>query len=267
MYCSKCGNQLTDGEKVCPKCGFSLEEEEKLVETVSHAPIQYQPSGQEYIPSKYEYYVTPQTPGKNKKATAAFVLGILGVIAWIVPLIGFPVTIAGLVLGIQGIKSEQGKRNTKAITGVVLSVIFLVATTANSAIGAYQGFHGTAWFQKGQTKTDTASVIGKDTFMIQDASGNILLTGGVEKAEVTVDEDFYGQKSYYVEITFDDYASDKIQSITKKYFGEELYIYVENELVSTPTVTEVITGGGCLIGADSYEEAEHIVMLLNSEEL
>ena len=25
--------------------------------------------------------------------------------------------------------------------------------------------------------------------------------------------------------------------------------------------------GGCLIGADSYEEAEHIVMLLNSEEL
>ena len=43
MYCSKCGNQLTDGEKVCPKCGFSLEEEEKLVETVSHAPIQYQP--------------------------------------------------------------------------------------------------------------------------------------------------------------------------------------------------------------------------------
>ena len=79
--------------------------------------------------------------------------------------------------------------------------------------------------------------------MIRDTSGNILLTGGVEKAEVTVDEDFYGQKSYYVEITFDDYASDKIQSITKnRYFGEELYIYVENELVSTPTVTEVITG-------------------------
>lgn len=46
-----------------------------------------------------------------------------------------------------------------------------------------------------------------------------------------------------------------------------MYIYVENELVSTPTVTEVITGGGCLIGVDSYEEAEHIVMLLNSEEL
>ena len=44
-------------------------------------------------------------------------------------------------------------------------MIFLVATTANSAIGAYQGFHGTAWFQKGQTKTETASVIGKDTFM------------------------------------------------------------------------------------------------------
>ena len=60
MYCSKCGNQLTDGEKVCPKCGFSLEEEEKLVETVSHAPIQYRPSGQECLPSKYEYYVTPQ---------------------------------------------------------------------------------------------------------------------------------------------------------------------------------------------------------------
>lgn len=267
MYCPKCGNQLTDGEEICPKCGFSLEEEEKPVETVCYAPAQYQPSRQEYIPPQYEYYIPPQAPKKNGKATAALVLGIVGVIAWIIPLIGFPVTIAGLVLGIQGIKLEQGKRNAKAITGVILSVFFLIATTANSAIGAYQGFQGTAWFQKGQTKTEAPATVGKDTFVIQDASGNILLTGGVEKAELTVDEDFYGQKSYYVEITFDTYAANKIQSITRRYLGEDLYIYVENELVSTPTVTEVITGGGCLIGVDSYEEAEHIVMLLNSEEL
>ena len=50
---------LQMGRKFARKCGFSLEEEEKLVETVSHAQSNISRQDREYIPSKYEYYVTP----------------------------------------------------------------------------------------------------------------------------------------------------------------------------------------------------------------
>ena len=73
------------------------------------------------------------------KATASFVLGIAGMFAWFIPLFGFPVTIVGLVLGITGMKSAN---RGMAIGGLVLNIIFLVATIINSAIGAYAGATG-----------------------------------------------------------------------------------------------------------------------------
>lgn len=75
----------------------------------------------------------------ERKANAALALGIISLLAWLLPCIGFPVAIAGLVLGAGGLDSPQ--RNT-AITGMVLCVIGLVAATANAAIGAYLGAHG-----------------------------------------------------------------------------------------------------------------------------
>lgn len=39
---------------------------------------------------------------------------------------------------------------TGELTGIVLGIICLVLTIINSAIGAYQGYHGEAWFQKVQ---------------------------------------------------------------------------------------------------------------------
>ena len=71
---------------------------------------------------------------------AALVLGIIGLLAWFIPLFGFPVTIVGLILGIMGQKRE---RKGMAIAGMVMSIIGLVATIVNSAIGAYQGATGT----------------------------------------------------------------------------------------------------------------------------
>jgi hypothetical protein len=73
------------------------------------------------------------------KAVASLVLGIIGVFAWLIPLIGFPVTIVGLILGIGGMKSSS---RGMAIAGVVLCIIFLVVTIINSAIGAYMGVTG-----------------------------------------------------------------------------------------------------------------------------
>ena len=65
----------------------------------------------------------------ENKSTASLVLGIISLIVWLLPLIGFPVSIVGLILGVR----------KKYTVGIVLNVIGLVITVANSAIGAYMG--------------------------------------------------------------------------------------------------------------------------------
>ena len=71
---------------------------------------------------------------KKGMSIASMVLGIVGFIAWCLPLVGFPVTIVGLVLGILGIK-KGGKG--MAIAGIIMSSITLVLTLINSIWGAY----------------------------------------------------------------------------------------------------------------------------------
>jgi hypothetical protein len=75
----------------------------------------------------------------NGKAIASMVLGIIGLIAWFIPLFGAPITIVGLILGIKGLKSSN---RGMAIAGVVMCIIGLVATIINAAIGAYMGATG-----------------------------------------------------------------------------------------------------------------------------
>jgi uncharacterized membrane protein len=71
-----------------------------------------------------------------KESIASLVLGLSGAFAWLLPFLGFPCTIVGLVLGVKGIKSEQ--RNM-AIAGVVLNIVFLFATIVNASMGAFMG--------------------------------------------------------------------------------------------------------------------------------
>ena len=73
------------------------------------------------------------------KATASLVLGLISIVTWFIPLFGFPTTIAGLVLGIKGLGTQ---RSGKAIAGIVLSIIFLVLTVLNAALGAILGLQG-----------------------------------------------------------------------------------------------------------------------------
>ena len=77
--------------------------------------------------------------GGFEVAIASLVLGIIGAFAWLIPVVGFPVTIVGLILGIKGINSPN---RGISIAGLVLNIIFLVATIINSAIGAYLGATG-----------------------------------------------------------------------------------------------------------------------------
>ena len=69
-------------------------------------------------------------------ATASLVLGIIGLLAWMIPIIGLPITIVGLVTGVRAADSAS------RTTGIVLSIIGLVLTIINASIGAYMGANG-----------------------------------------------------------------------------------------------------------------------------
>lgn len=87
------------------------------------------------------YYQNTQPPAPEQKgfSIASMILGIVGFIAWCIPLFGFPVTIVGLILGILGIK-KGGKG--MAIAGIIMCALTLVLTIINSALGAYMGLTG-----------------------------------------------------------------------------------------------------------------------------
>lgn len=80
-----------------------------------------------------------QLQEKKGMSIASMILGLVGLVAWCLPIVGFPVTIAGLVLGILGIK-KGGKG--MAIAGIVLCSITLIITLVNSVLGAYLGATG-----------------------------------------------------------------------------------------------------------------------------
>lgn len=106
-FCQYCGKELTESQDVCLNCGKKVNEN----------PI--------------------QTPTENKNAVRGFVLGIISIIAWIIPLFGYPVTICGIVFSSKGINIKTNKG--LAIAGLVLSIIFLIFTIINSIVGAVIG--------------------------------------------------------------------------------------------------------------------------------
>ena len=81
---------------------------------------------------------TNQNSGGGK-AIASLVLGIIGLIAWLIPLFGLPISIVGLILGIKDMKSHN---RGLAIAGIVLCILGLVLAIINASIGAYMGATG-----------------------------------------------------------------------------------------------------------------------------
>ena len=74
------------------------------------------------------------TDKRKTQAMIGFILGLVSIIAWFIPLFGFPVTICGIVFSALGMKSPANKG--KAVAGLTLSIIFLVVTFINSVAGA-----------------------------------------------------------------------------------------------------------------------------------
>ena len=93
-------------------------------------PPQNQPP---FYPQPYPAYAPAVSEPGSGQAVAGMILGIIGLIAWLLPLIGYPVSITGLVLALKGRRAFS--RRTMATAGVVLSAIALGLTVLSSLIG------------------------------------------------------------------------------------------------------------------------------------
>ncbi|RMG02909.1 MAG: hypothetical protein D6741_03040 [Planctomycetota bacterium] len=81
---------------------------------------------------------TPAAPTRSERmgsegwAIASFVLGLLGLLAWLCPIFGY--VIGGCALGF-GIMGRDSNQNVLAIIGIVLGSITLLLSLANSILG------------------------------------------------------------------------------------------------------------------------------------
>lgn len=100
------------------------------------SPYQQQPYQQQPMPP----YDAQQPPaGGEWMGITSMILGILTLGAWCIPLCGFPLSVAGLVLGIMGLKTRS---RGMAIAGIVMCSIGLALSIINAIIGAYLGATG-----------------------------------------------------------------------------------------------------------------------------
>ncbi len=79
------------------------------------------------------YEPTPAEPEKKGFAIAALVLGIVGLIAWCLPILGYPVGIVGIIMGIVGLQKTSKKG--MCIAGIIMSAVCLIASLVNSIAG------------------------------------------------------------------------------------------------------------------------------------
>lgn len=152
---------------------------------------------------------------------------------------------------------------TGELAGIVLGIICLVLTIINSAIGAYQGYHGEAWFQKGsniiEENVSDDQPSGKqetNVFTLRDSDGNILMTGGIKSVKATKVDNGDGVKKAVVQIEFDDEATKTLADITTNNIGNTIGIYLNDEMIANPRVICAITEGSCQIEVDTYEQAQ-----------
>ncbi len=90
-------------------------------------------TGENVMSDNYMYDQQPPQEEKKGMSIASMVLGIVGLIAWCIPIIGGPVGIVGLILGIVGMK-KGGKG--MAIAGIIMSVITIILAVINAIAGA-----------------------------------------------------------------------------------------------------------------------------------
>lgn len=110
----------------------SLEKLQQLKENGTITEAEFEQEKNNILSNSNNNTTNNNSDKKANKALTGFILGLCSIIAWILPLVGYPVTITGIALSAIGLKS---KNRGLAIAGLILSIMFLIVTLINSAIG------------------------------------------------------------------------------------------------------------------------------------
>ena len=117
------------------------------------------------------------------------------------------------------------------------------------------------------------SIIGTPAHLeFRDPSGNVVVEGkNITKAYVGTYSNTDGSSTYCVALEMDEEGAAAFAEATANNIGSAISIYLDDELVSSPTVQQAITDGKCQISMgdslsaeEAYEECEYLAMLIQS---
>ena len=96
----------------------------------------------------------------------------------------------------------------------------------------------------------------------KDPDGNVVLKGeNIKSAKPMVDE----SGEYLVSFELDEQGTKDFADATSKWKGKTISIYLDDAMISNPTVENTITGGkGQITGDFTLEEAENLAMQIES---
>ena len=155
MYCSNCGQRLTDDAKHCPNCGVLIRrdteagpdpgrpEEPKGPESYSYGAAESERPAQGADP-RTASYGAPVPPTKaDGYALTGLILGIVSGVCCCVPFIGLPCAVLGIIFSAKGMKSTD--RKAMAVIGLILSIIFVACNLATGYSAIVGLAHPEAW--------------------------------------------------------------------------------------------------------------------------
>lgn len=105
-----------------------------------------------------------------------------------------------------------------------------------------------------------------------DPAGNVVVEGkDVSDVEVWYNDGTTDGGSYMVTFVLNGDAAAAFEDATEKYVGQSIYIYLDDEMVSAPTIKERISGGNVSItmnnsssATESYQDAYRLKTLIMS---
>lgn len=107
---------------------------------------------------------------------------------------------------------------------------------------------------------------GKLTFCEGDTQEFVILDNSdISNAEAVKNPD---DNQYYVNIEFNEEGTEKFADATYRLLGSQVSIWLDDQLITAPTVNDAITNGEAMIWGDfSKEEAEDMAKIITSTPL
>ncbi len=107
---------------------------------------------------------------------------------------------------------------------------------------------------------EAINTIGRTAMLtFRNSAGEVLLTGDAV-ADARADHDQYGRPVISFRLTEE--GSEEFADITRRYIGRKIGIYLDDEMLTNPTVQAVIEEQGQITGYQTIQEAEEDAILI-----